>query len=87
MIREGEPLDRMILIKEGTALSYPDGRINGISNSGISLLGEGNYFGEELLSIDWPLTSTDSGIEIPISNTNLKSHTKVYAFVLMATDL
>lgn len=102
IIREGDPLDRMLFITQGTAWEYfytnetiggsthsttasSDFSTNGsLRSSTTRRIKKGDYFGEEL--VKWSLTH-NTIFDFPISTTNLKSHTKVEAFALMANDL
>lgn len=94
IIRVGDPVDRMLFITQGTAWEYFLNEV-GISTHGINesnscsrcttrRIKKGDYFGEEL--VKWSLTHTTIS-DFPISTKNLKSHTKVEAFALMANDL
>ena len=78
IIRKGEPLDMMLFITQGVVWTF------GCSMSPTERLQKGDYYGNKL--IEWQLSST-SYSEFPISTANLKSHTKVEAFALMAIDL
>ncbi|XP_060971297.1 cyclic nucleotide-gated ion channel 1-like isoform X1 [Cannabis sativa] len=81
MIREGDPLDRMIFITHGTAWAYTNNNSDSVSTRRLKKC---DYFGEELL--EWSRTHTNI-TDFPIGTTNVKSHTKVEAFSLMANDL
>ncbi|XP_062074906.1 cyclic nucleotide-gated ion channel 1-like [Humulus lupulus] len=101
MIREGDPLDRMIFITHGTAWAYTN-NASGHNSSDHSANNEAlnvssstrssstrrlkkcDFFGEELLG--WSRTHSHI-IDFPIATINVKSHTKVEAFSLMANDL
>uniref|UniRef100_A0A803PJP7 Cyclic nucleotide-binding domain-containing protein n=1 Tax=Cannabis sativa TaxID=3483 RepID=A0A803PJP7_CANSA len=78
IIRKGEPIDMVLFITQGTMWTFGNGIIP------MNRLQKGDYYGNEL--IEWQLNSTFY-YEFPISTCNLKSHTKVEAFVLMANDL
>ncbi|GMN39892.1 hypothetical protein TIFTF001_009120 [Ficus carica] len=83
----GEPLDKMLLITQGVVWTYKsssDVEGNRISTIRTGFLKKGDFYGEELLAWSFQCTSLSN---VPISTTNVKSHTKVEAFVLMAKDL
>nr|XP_011470223.1 PREDICTED: cyclic nucleotide-gated ion channel 1-like [Fragaria vesca subsp. vesca] len=85
VIRAGEPLDLMLFNNEGIIWTYTT--TDGSVKSGSSItkyLGKGDFYGEELLS--WA-SSNKSFSDLPISAQNVKCHTKVEAFSLMAKDL
>ncbi|KAM6555389.1 hypothetical protein CsatB_002408 [Cannabis sativa] len=82
IIRKGEPLDMMLLITQGVVWTF------GSSTCPIDGLQKGDFFGNEL--IEWQLNLESSSSyykDLPISSVNLKSHTKVEGFALMAIDL
>ncbi|KAF4380223.1 hypothetical protein F8388_024516 [Cannabis sativa] len=80
IIRKGEPLDMMLLITQGVVWTF------GSSTCPIDGLQKGDFFGNEL--IEWQLNLESSSYkDLPISSVNLKSHTKVEGFALMAIDL
>ncbi|XP_015878201.3 cyclic nucleotide-gated ion channel 1-like [Ziziphus jujuba] len=85
IIRDGEPLDLMLFITQGIVWTFPTGRGGGTTDGSktTNCLQKGDFFGEELLN--WTLKFTSLN-DIPISTTNVKCHTKVEAFVLMAND-
>ncbi|CAN6581225.1 unnamed protein product [Malus baccata var. baccata] len=85
IIREGEPLDRMLFITQGSVLTYKTSSIGRESgSSSIIHLAKGKFYGEEL--IGWAATSTPfSGL--PISDKTVKSHSKLEVFALVADDL
>ncbi|VVA20301.1 PREDICTED: cyclic [Prunus dulcis] len=83
IIREGEPLDKMLFITQGIVWDYTSNKSSG-SPSSTRLLGKNDFYGEELL--DWASKFT-SFSDLPISTRIVKSHTKVEAFALMAYDL
>ncbi|XP_048429691.1 cyclic nucleotide-gated ion channel 1-like [Pyrus x bretschneideri] len=99
IIREGEPLDRMLFITQGIALAYKTGTTGGESgSSSTAYLEKGDVYGEEL--IGWAATSTPfSGLPIsgqtvksqfsglPISDQTVKSHEKVEVFAIRAARL
>ncbi|XP_062119865.1 cyclic nucleotide-gated ion channel 1-like [Humulus lupulus] len=93
MIREGDPLDRVIFITHGTAWAYTNNASDhnealnvssSTRNSRTRRLKKCDFFGEELL--EWSRTQSHI-IHFPIATINVKSHTKVEAFSLMANDL
>ncbi|KAM1798632.1 hypothetical protein ACFX12_032682 [Malus domestica] len=85
IIREGEPLDRMLFITQGSVLTYKTSGIGGgSSSSGIIRLAKGEFYGEEL--IGWAAAST-SFSDLPISAKTVKSHSKLEVFALVADDL
>ena len=77
-MRKGEPLDLILFITQGVVWTF------GSNTSPMECLQKGDYYGNKL--IEWKLSST-SYSDFPISTANLKSHTKVEAFALMAIDL
>ncbi|KAL6132180.1 hypothetical protein ACLB2K_070563 [Fragaria x ananassa] len=84
VIRAGEPLDMMLFNNEGIIWTYTtDGSIK-LGSSITKCLSKGDFYGEELLS--WA-SSYMSFSDLPISTQNVKCHTKVEAFSLMAKDL
>ncbi|TQE02836.1 hypothetical protein C1H46_011565 [Malus baccata] len=85
IIREGEPLDRMFFITQGSVLTYKTSGIGGGSgSSSIIRLAKRDFYGKEL--IGWAATSTTFS-DLPISTKTVKSHAKLEAFVLVADDL
>ncbi|KAF3448010.1 hypothetical protein FNV43_RR08718 [Rhamnella rubrinervis] len=87
IIRQGDLLDQMLFITQGTVLVYVTSSHGGRSistNTTTKRLEKGNHYGEEL--IKWSLTH-NSLTDFPISTENVKSHTKVEAFALRANDL
>ncbi|XP_062119868.1 cyclic nucleotide-gated ion channel 1-like [Humulus lupulus] len=80
ILRKGEPLDMMLFITQGVVWSF------GSSTSPYLMDGlqKGDFYGHELM--EWKLNSTSYN-DFPISTANLKCHTKVEAFALMAIDL
>ncbi|XP_048319661.2 cyclic nucleotide-gated ion channel 1 isoform X2 [Ziziphus jujuba] len=94
IIREGDPLDQMILITQGTVWVYTgnscshgrrsNGGTNASSSNTTKRLKKGDIYGEEL--VKWSLTH-NSLSDFPISNENVRSHTKVEGFALKANDL
>ncbi|XP_034221179.1 cyclic nucleotide-gated ion channel 1-like isoform X2 [Prunus dulcis] len=96
VIRVGEPLDLMLFITQGiiwtfTGTSAGDGsvQLNGSSSLSSSTsitkcLEKGDFYGEELLS---RISTYISFSDLPICTENVKCHTKVEAFALLAKDL
>ncbi|XP_062119872.1 cyclic nucleotide-gated ion channel 1-like [Humulus lupulus] len=78
IIRKGEPIDMVLFITQGVVWTF------GSSTIPMNRLQKSDYYGNEL--IEWQLNST-SYKDFPISTANVKSHTKVEAFALMAIDL
>ncbi|CAB4318635.1 unnamed protein product [Prunus armeniaca] len=81
IFREGEPLDKMLFITQGTAWSYPT---NASGSSAIKCLVKGDFYGEELLNWASKLSSFS---EFPNSTRIVKAHTKVEAFAIRANNL
>ncbi|CAB4313478.1 unnamed protein product [Prunus armeniaca] len=96
VIRAGEPLDLMLFITQGIIWTFAgtsagDGsvQLNGSSSSSSSTsitkcLEKGDFYGEELLS---RISTYISFSDLPICTENVKCHTKVEAFALLAKDL
>ena len=101
IIRQGEPLDLMLLITQGSlwtfsTCSFHDTTTTPTMPSVLERLQRGNYYGSELL--EWLLEkkkrelissqpSSMSCSDFPISDRYVKAHKKVEGFVLMADDL
>ncbi|KAB2622144.1 cyclic nucleotide-gated ion channel 1-like [Pyrus ussuriensis x Pyrus communis] len=85
IIREGEPLDRMLFITQGIALAYKTGTTGGESGSSSTThIAKGEVYGKELMV--WAAKSTPfSGL--PISDQTVKSHEKVEVFAIRAARL
>ncbi|CAB4288265.1 unnamed protein product [Prunus armeniaca] len=81
IVREGEPLDKMLFITQGTAWSYPT---SATGSSAIKCLVKGDFYGEELLN--WA-SKLNSFSEFPTSTRIVKAHTKVEAFAIKANSL
>ncbi|CAL8171983.1 unnamed protein product [Prunus armeniaca] len=81
IIREGEPLRKMLFITRGTALTYKT--FKGGTNV-CKCLEKSDFYGEELLN--WAFKSGTFS-ELPISPTTVVSQTKVQAFSLRANHL
>ncbi|KAM7252663.1 hypothetical protein ACFE04_008172 [Oxalis oulophora] len=83
MVREGDPVDEMLFIIRGRLESVTtDGGRSGFYNR--SLLKEGDFCGEELLT--WAL-DPKSGANLPSSTRTVKALTEVEAFALHAEEL
>ncbi|KAB1206242.1 Cyclic nucleotide-gated ion channel 1 [Morella rubra] len=82
IIREGEPLDEMLLLNRGIICTYTTDQKNQTG-----CLKPGDFFGAELL--DWLLESLSSShpSNLRFSKMNLKCLTQVEAFSLKARDL
>ncbi|ONI01499.1 hypothetical protein PRUPE_6G143100 [Prunus persica] len=94
VIRAGEPLDLMLFITQGIIWTFAgthvdgSGKLNSSSSSSTSsitrCLEKGDFYGEELLS---RISTYISFSDLPICTENVKCHTKVEAFALLAKDL
>ncbi|KAK6126954.1 hypothetical protein DH2020_039306 [Rehmannia glutinosa] len=83
IVREGDPVDEMIFLIRGRLESVTtDGGRSGFFNR--SLLKEGDFCGEELLT--WAL-DPKSGSNLPSSTRTVKALTEVEAFALTADEL
>ncbi|XP_073316865.1 probable cyclic nucleotide-gated ion channel 5 isoform X2 [Primulina huaijiensis] len=83
IVREGDPVDEMIFLIRGRLESVTtDGGRSGFFNR--SLLKEGDFCGEELLT--WAL-DPKSGANLPSSTRTVKALTEVEAFALSADEL
>lgn len=83
IVREGDPVDEMLFIIRGRLESVTtDGGRSGFFNR--SLLKEGDFCGEELLT--WAL-DPKSGSNLPSSTRTVKAWTEVEAFALIAEEL
>lgn len=81
IIREGEPLDQMLFITQGTVWQYETNCTTTTKH-----LKRGDYYGEELAK--WSRTHEAlSDSQCPTSTATVKSQTKVEAFVLNVNDL
>ncbi|KAL6269487.1 hypothetical protein ACE6H2_026398 [Prunus campanulata] len=80
IIREGEPLRKMLFITRGTALTYTTTK--GGTNVCKSLE-KSDFYGEELINWAFKFCSFS---ELPISTTTLMSQTKVEAFSIRANN-
>ncbi|CAL9000291.1 unnamed protein product [Prunus brigantina] len=88
VIRAGEPLDLMLFITQGIIWTFAGTLVDGSSSSSTSsitrCLEKGDFYGEELLS---RISTYISFSDLPICTDNVKCHTKVEAFALLAKDL
>ncbi|XP_042003042.1 probable cyclic nucleotide-gated ion channel 5 [Salvia splendens] len=83
IVREGDPVDEMIFLIRGRLESVTtDGGRSGFFNR--SLLKEGDFCGEELLT--WAL-DPKSGSNLPSSTRTVRALTEVEAFALTADEL
>ncbi|KAL6984914.1 putative cyclic nucleotide-gated ion channel 5 [Sarracenia purpurea var. burkii] len=83
IVREGDPVDEMLFIIRGRLESVTtDGGRSGFFNR--SLLKEGDFCGEELLT--WAL-DPKSGSNLPSSTRTVKALNEVEAFALIAEEL
>jgi cyclic nucleotide gated channel, plant len=83
IIREGDPVDQMVFIVRGSLESITtDGGRTGFYNR--SLLEEGDFCGEELLT--WAL-DPKAGVSLPTSTRTVRALTEVEAFALHAEEL
>lgn len=83
IVREGDPVDEMLFIIRGRLESVTtDGGRSGFFNR--SLLKEGDFCGEELLT--WAL-DPKSGSNLPSSTRTVRALTEVEAFALVAEEL
>ncbi|KAM1812920.1 hypothetical protein ACFX11_026805 [Malus domestica] len=81
IIREGEPLRKMLFIWRGTTLTYTTSKG---ATTVCKCLEKNDFYGEEL--VIWALKSA-SFSELPICTTTLVSQSKVEAFSITANDL
>lgn len=88
IFQEGQPVEMMLFIKQGTAWSYITSSTNGAtrSSSVIKYLKGGDFCGEELLNCISRLAAF-SDFRIPISTKVVKAQTRVKGFALRADDL
>lgn len=92
IIREGEPLDKVLFVTQGTvwvdhSSSNNHGRTKKTpTTTTTKRLKKGDYYGEKL--VEWWKDSLPSfASNAPTSTEIVKSHTKVEAFALSFTDL
>ncbi|CAN6699296.1 unnamed protein product [Malus baccata var. baccata] len=81
IIREGEPLRKMLFIRQGTALTYTTS--NGKTRV-CKCLEKNDFYGEELLIWAFKVASFP---ELPICTTTIVSQSKVEAFSITANHL
>ncbi|XP_048327026.1 cyclic nucleotide-gated ion channel 1 isoform X2 [Ziziphus jujuba] len=101
IVRDGDPLDRMLFVTQGTLLAFTSSRSNSnagssssASSSGKSIFSTSSGSMRRLKKgdyhgeelLEWSLTHL-SFTEFPISTANVMCHTKVEGFVLKANDL
>ncbi|BBH03741.1 cyclic nucleotide gated channel 1 [Prunus dulcis] len=84
IIREGEPLDMILLVTQGTLRSYTTSNGGKKDPTTPKHIKQGDYYGEELIS--WA-SKFPPATELPISDKNVRSITRVEAFALTAEDL
>nr|XP_011470214.1 PREDICTED: cyclic nucleotide-gated ion channel 1-like [Fragaria vesca subsp. vesca]XP_011470215.1 PREDICTED: cyclic nucleotide-gated ion channel 1-like [Fragaria vesca subsp. vesca] len=96
VFKMGKPFDRMVFITDGSMWTYTTATDHQTSDSGKATSGglvtsssteahfleKGDAYGHMLLQL-----ASSSFTTLPISDANVKCHTKVEAFVLMASDL
>ncbi|KAB1213240.1 Cyclic nucleotide-gated ion channel 1 [Morella rubra] len=85
IVRQGEPLDRLLLFTQGIAWKFTTTIRRGtVSSSQGESIENGHFIGEALLV--WGYNSSSLS-NLPTSPHTVKTHTKVEAFALMAKDL
>ncbi|XP_061995902.1 cyclic nucleotide-gated ion channel 1-like isoform X2 [Rosa rugosa] len=86
IIQEGQPLEMMLFITQGTAWTYITSSTNGAtrSSSVIKYLKRGDLCGEELLNCISKLAAFS---DFPISTRVVKAQTRIEGFALGAHDL
>ncbi|KAF3950219.1 hypothetical protein CMV_023997 [Castanea mollissima] len=88
IVQEGDPIDAVFFITEGTVWTCTSSSNGGEDSQHAERL-EKNFFGEELL--EWVMKSSSADMynlsKLPVHSKTLKTHTKVEAFALMASDL
>ncbi|VVA25856.1 PREDICTED: cyclic [Prunus dulcis] len=84
IIREGEHLDMILLVTQGTVRSYTTSNGGKKDPTTPKHIKQGDFYGEELIS--WSSKFSPS-TELPISDKNVRSITRVEAFALTAEDL
>ncbi|BFG32423.1 hypothetical protein CerSpe_186970 [Prunus speciosa] len=84
IIREGEPLEMILLVTQGIVRTYTTS--TGVKNkpSTPKSIKKGDFYGEEL--INWA-SKYPPPTELPISDKNVRSIARVEAFALTAEDL
>ncbi|KAA0050470.1 cyclic nucleotide-gated ion channel 1-like isoform X3 [Cucumis melo var. makuwa] len=80
IIREGEPIEQMLLFTKGMGLTFS--KSIGTRTT-INAFGKGDLFGEQLLN--WAVGNLPVS-EIPLSKCTLKTQTQMEAFALKAID-
>ncbi|KAL6179636.1 hypothetical protein ACLB2K_051149 [Fragaria x ananassa] len=78
VVQEGKPLGKMLLITQGSAVTYSHG------SSSNKWLKKGDFYGDKLL--DWAFKSLQY-LDLPISTENVIAQEKVEAFAIRAGDL
>lgn len=81
IVQEGEPLEKMLFITQGTAWSYTS---SASGTSAIKCLVKGDFYGDELLNWASRLTPFSA---FPNSTKIVKAHTNVEALVIKADNL
>ncbi|ONI08179.1 hypothetical protein PRUPE_5G162000 [Prunus persica] len=84
IIREGEPLEMILLITQGTVRTYTTSSGGKNHPSKPKCIEKGDFYGEELIT--WASKFPPS-TELPISYENVRSKTRVEAFALTADYL
>ncbi|KAB1213120.1 Cyclic nucleotide-gated ion channel 1 [Morella rubra] len=89
IVRQGEPLDRLLLITQGIAWKFTTIICEGTSvcSSQGEYIENGHFIGEALLEWGCNGFSLPNLSNLPTSPHTVKTHTKVEAFALMAKDL
>lgn len=84
LVREGDPVNDIFFVIRGQLDSYTTGGgRDGFFNS--SLIGQGGFCGEELLT--WALDPSSTSDSLPSSTRTIKAITDVEAFCIAAEDL
>lgn len=83
IVQEGKPIGKILLITQGIAVTYANGRTSS-GSSGNKWLKKGDFYGEELLN--WAFKSP-SFPDLPISNRNVIVQQNVQAFAIAAIEL
>ncbi|KAI5329673.1 hypothetical protein L3X38_029070 [Prunus dulcis] len=84
IIREGWPLDMILLITQGNVLTYATSSGGKKDSSPPKSIKKGDFYGRELIT--WASKFPPS-TELPISDKNVRAITRVEAFYLTAEDL
>ena len=82
IFRSEEPMDRILFIEKGFVLISPAAD----SNPSKRALKAGGFYGDEEL-LSWVVKDDPRLSDLPISRGNVKCHSKVDCFVLLAKDL